>query len=170
MIVELTIKEISTAAREGLERRIGAMQARRCEPDGQPKADLWGNDIESCFAEFAVSKALNIHWHVTEDFSRLPGDCGGVEVRMTHHKHGRLIIKPRDPDNRPFVLARGRGQRWELAGWTLARDGKQQKYKDDPDGRFASDEQKCFFVPARDLEPVEELLRRRVPLRLVRDT
>lgn len=155
MIVSLTWQEQLFASQAGCMRRISAMRRSRFEPYGTPDGDLWGTDIESCGAEFAVSKAIGLHWDAVpppESLSSLRGDVQNIEVRSTKHKDGHLIVHDRDKDDRPFVLVRGTMPDYEIAGWIYARDAKQQRFaRPIRNGNYA------YFVPCVELHDISEV-------------
>jgi hypothetical protein len=154
MDVTLTWQEQLFAAQAGVMRRISAMARSRCEPYDTPKADLWGNDIESAGAEAAVAKALGKYWlAVLQNPQDADGDVSGIEIRSTCRSDGRLIVHDRDKDDAPFVLVRGTFPNYEICGWMRGRDAKKDKYKFNGDGRPA------YFVPSSELRPIEELIR-----------
>lgn len=149
--VTLDSREQLMAAMAGIMRRISAIRKGRKEPYGTPKADLWGNDIESSGAEAAVAKALNLYWTSVKEKVG-PGDVGNFEVRSTNRADGSLIVHDRDPDDVPFILVRGTFPDYEIVGWMFGRDAKDEKY------RFRGDGRPAFFVPGTHLRDVEELL------------
>lgn len=103
--------------------------------------------------ELAAAKVLGIAHHVERTFeeAKLGDLLGGVEVRTSRRPNGDLIIHPRDPDDRPFVLVRGpQGPSYEIVGWCMGRDGKRPEFWRDPArGRPA------YFVPAKVLDDIE---------------
>lgn len=152
MDVSLTWQEQLFAAQAGVMRRLSALARNRPEPYQTPKGDAWGNDIESSGAEAAVAKALGRYWlAVLQNPQDAKGDVSGVEVRSTPRMDGRLIVHDRDKDDSPYVLVRGRFPNYQVVGWMLGRDAKQEKYKRNGDGRPA------YFVPDVDLRPMDEL-------------
>jgi len=153
MIVTLTWTEQFYAAQAGVMRRLSAANRKRSQPLGKPKSmGDWDKDIESCGAEAAVAKALGLYWQAVDaNPHQLNGDVSGIEVRSTKRKDGRLILHTKDPDDRPFVLVRGEMPTYDVVGWIMGRDGKKMDYTSFGDGRPA------FFVPAKDLLPMDEL-------------
>ena len=153
MIVTLTWSEQLFAAQAGVMRRISAIHKKRDEPYKTPTGDLWGIDVESSGAEAAVAKALRRYWQPLSTIAETDGDVSGVEVRSTTRKDGHLIVHDRDKDHAPFVLVRGVFPVYDLVGWMYGRDAKQDQYKT-TQVRFGY----AYFVPDRDLRPLEELL------------
>lgn len=152
MNITLTWQEQLFAAQAGVMRRISAMSRSRPEPYQTPKTDLWGNDIESCGAEAAVAKAIGRYWlAVLQNPQDANGDVSGIEVRSTARPNGRLIVHDEDKDDSPFVLVRGLFPSYDVVGWILGKDAKQEKYLFNGDGRPA------YFVPDVDLLSLVEL-------------
>lgn len=96
-----------------------------------------------------VSLALNLPW-------RGPGSVrgddvvGGFEVRATHnHKNGRLIVKPKDPDDKPVIFVRGTENLfvWNIYGWIFAKDGKLPHFR----------EGSIYYIEKEFLNPMSEV-------------
>lgn len=91
----------------GVDRRIAAIQRGRSEPLGTPDADLWGNDIVSAAAEYAVSQVTNRRWNLDTGVSLAvtPPDCGDrIQVRSTAHLNGHLWVFEKDPTDHIYFL------------------------------------------------------------------
>lgn len=108
-------------------------------------------DIEAACAELVAAKYLDIYWDGSVGTFQLP-DVGRFQVRHTQHEKGRLPIHRRDKDNEYFILVTGHTPTYCIRGYILAKDGKKQKYWDDPTGNYPA-----FFVPQNVLKPIEEL-------------
>src|SRR5262249_8964934 len=112
------------------------------------------NHIRGIKCEFAASVILNLSWrpHVGDIKQR---DVGGlIEARSTVLPNGRLIVKPNESDDAPFVLVRQHedDERYRLLGWVFGWEAKLYELLT------------CFgdpahFVPQRDLRFVDELRR-----------
>lgn len=149
MKVELTNAEVMLIAQAGAMRRLSAIRRSRVEPYGAPCGELWGLDIESCGAEYAAAKVLDCHWQpYAENPHTLVGDVGEYQVRSTWRPDGRLILHDADADESVFVLVTGRVPTFVVVGFILGRDGKDERYLFDGDGRPA------FFVPQPVLNPL----------------
>jgi hypothetical protein len=130
--------------KKGLGAKYGA-------PEGEGSEEL---DIIAARGEMAVAKGLNLYWSGTVgDYGAI--DVGGmVDVRTrTKHWHS-LILHPADKDDLPFVLVDASNPpNMRLVGWMYAKDGKDQKFWDDPSKK----NRPAFFIPQEALRPIEEL-------------
>jgi hypothetical protein len=154
MIVALTSAQLSMAAHVAVMRRIANQQNNVKPKYGAPTGiGSWEFDLNACAAEVAVAKHFNLFWCGTvNDYGAL--DVGGlINVRQTHHAHGRLRLHPPDCDDVPFVLATGTNGTFNLRGWLFASEGKQQRWWCDPTG----DARPAFFVPQHELHDMEVL-------------
>jgi hypothetical protein len=107
------------------------------------------NHVISAMAEYAVSKAFNLHWSLEEKFGH---DVGGVlEVRCRRVGSGRdLGFRNCDKPQRPYVLVHANPPRFKLVGWILGRDGWAIGQPNEKTG--------LHFVTEQQLRPVVELL------------
>jgi hypothetical protein len=87
-------------------------------------------DIQAAAAELAVAKALNRYWVAGVNTYTMPDVGRNIEVRCTKYPNGKLAIRDRDQDDRPFVLVRGIIPTFEIVGWIYARDAKQEQWKE----------------------------------------
>lgn len=152
VIVVLSWYELRLAAQVGADRRVTALKRGKVNRYGwADERDPWGTDVESSAAELAVSRATGRHWPMTMEAG---GEdvAGGIQVRSTRRPNGCLLMYPGDSDDAPYVLARGSGARWELAGWIMGGDGKTPEYHTD---RLRNGDE--YLVPAAALRPVDEL-------------
>ena len=103
-------------------------------------------------AEYAVSKALGLHWHL--DLARFhQPDVGSYHVRSCQ-PGGALILRTDDPDDAPFILVEADGQTYRLLGWCYPTNVKRPKYwTDRGNGRPPA-----WFVPREALQPLEEIV------------
>jgi hypothetical protein len=150
--VTLVESELLHAATTGAIRRISAIRNGRQPVYGSPAGGLWDVDIEGCCGELAVAKWFGVYWNGNMEKLRAD-DAGNLQVRTTAAHSNRLILHPRDPDDRAFVLVTGVAPTYVLQGWIMGRDGKREEFWCDPSrqGRPA------FFVPHSALSPVESL-------------
>ena len=70
---------------------------------------------------------------------------------MTSHARGSLLLHPRDLDDAPYVLMTGGGGAYQVRGWIMGRDGKQEKYW----GDRANQNRPAYWVPQSALNPIE---------------
>ena len=151
--IALSWHEVRLAAEVGVARNVVAL-SRGWTPH-QPGAcpPLWQAHIVGAIGELAFAKATNRYW--TGDPAGPPdkvGDVGsGLQVRACDRPNGSLILHDHDDDDHRFVLVTGGPCTLDLAGWVLAREVKRPEFwrKDVPEP--------AYFVPARDLHPMETL-------------
>jgi hypothetical protein len=125
--VTLTTWESRICAWTGKQRFLNAQELDR-DPGLGPSQTCENAEfhIRGAHCEVAASIMLNLYWrpNIGEIKKR---DVGGlVEVRSTVLETGRLIVKPRDADDAPFVLivADMDALKFRFGGWTFARDAK----------------------------------------------
>lgn len=149
MIIELSWSELMIAALVGVMRCVKS-KYKGYENKHGLQGPGWNQDIQGACGELAVAKYLNVFWDGTMDSFTAGADVQGLQVRSTD-RDGRLIIRPTDPDDAVFILARGGPLEWEIAGWILGRDGKQEEFCGDPTGNRPA----AYFVPIHALRPME---------------
>lgn len=151
--VILTAAELRILTWVGRQRRMNATNNNRDPGQGPTARDeqtAIDNHIRGAQCEFAASVVLNLYWrpyigHIRER------DVGGlIDTRSTVLPHGRLIVKPADPDHVPFVLVLAQAPRFTLLGWQLAVDAKRWPLLLD----FGDP---AHFVPQDSLRPLDEL-------------
>ena len=145
MIVRLTQPELMFAAMVGIARHIDARMRGRREAYGAERIDGWGIDIEGACGEAAFAKALN-HWWSGTVGEVTASDVGDTEIRTAKDHNRKLILHPRDADDRYFVFITGVAPEFHIRGWIQARDGKRPEYWSDPVGG-----RPAFFVPVEAL-------------------
>lgn len=125
--VTLTTWESRICTWTGKQRFLNAQELDR-DPGQGPSQTCEDAEfhIRGAHCEFAASLMLDLSWrpNVGEIKKR---DVGGlVEVRSTVLKSGRLIVKPKDDDDAPFVLivANTASLKFRFGGWMFARDAK----------------------------------------------
>lgn len=148
MNVELTWPEVLQAAHVGVLRQVFAL--RHDKQDRYGCADSWTSHINGACGELAAAKALGLFWSGAIGDLRAR-DVGPYQIRATERLDGCLILHPDDDDNHPFVLVVGSGQHYRLAGWILAREGKQDCWWRGP--------RPAWFVPQSELQPMATLQR-----------
>jgi hypothetical protein len=71
----------------------------------------------------------------------------------TRSKHGHdLILRHGDKDDRKYILVTGTAPKYEVHGWILGADAKQQKYL-----KFVQQIGRAFFIPQQDLQTLGSL-------------
>ena len=118
--IRLTLPEVVVAAIVGVMRRVQDLRAQRHDRYGlESKHNAWQIDIEGACAEKAVAKWLGVYWAGALGDLRAD-DVGQLQVRSSSHADARLIVHPKDPDGRRFVLVIGSAPWYRLTGWMLA--------------------------------------------------
>jgi len=141
----------------GVQRRINALRQnfknRGGDADHRTGREAWGLDVEGAAAEMAVAKGLNRFMpFIINTSTAKDDDLNGIHVRSTPYAQGHLLIYKDDFDEKPYVLAVGAIPRFNLKGFCLGKDGKQQKYfRQTLDGN-------AFWVPQDQLKSIERLM------------
>ena len=120
-------------------------------------AGKYGNDMDTlllhyrgCLGEMALAKGLNRYWSGGGLDYHNDDDVGGLQVRVTAHATGRLLIrKGEGPDAAPFFLLVGEKGEYDIVGWAYAWKVKQDIFLDAPAGRTAA-----YFYPQNLLNPM----------------
>jgi hypothetical protein len=126
--VTLTPWESRICAWTGKQRFLNAQEFDR-DPGLGPSQE--SDHIRGAHCEFAASIMLNLYWrpNVGNVGGKRQRDVGGVvEVRSTVLETGRLIVKPKDDSDAPFVLivADMEALRFRFGGWTFGRNAKER--------------------------------------------
>lgn len=149
MIVTLEPMEYLHAAQGGFLRNARNITRQQYNAHGLA-GDGYNEAVAGAVAEYVVALALGVPWRALTPLGA-PDVTDRVEVRSTHHKHGRLILYPRDPSEKAFVLVVGCYPAYTVAGWLWAHEGKRADYWN-PEAR-----QPTYFVPQTALQPIETL-------------
>ena len=151
--VTLNSYELAQAGTTGLLRNIAALK-RGYKNKVEPNAANWQNHVEGACGEVAVAKLLGKYWGGSINTFKEGGDLDatGWEVRTRSSHHYDLIIRDDDADDRVFILVTGSAPNYQVHGWILAADGKQQQWRKDHGGYGAA-----FFVPKSALRKLGEL-------------
>lgn len=82
--------------------------------------------ILGAHGEFAASLILNCSWRPRIGEINAPDIGDWIEVRTTDLPHGSLIVKPKDKDDRPYVLciADMDRLRFHAVGWLYGYEAK----------------------------------------------
>jgi hypothetical protein len=141
MIVRLDRHEIYQVAFAGIQRQTEALLLGRQHRHGF-KGKGWDIHIEGAAAEYAFSKAAGWFWKsVAHDPKQLAGDVGKAQIRSTDRENGSLIVHKDDPNEATFVLVVGQIPEFNIAGWIIGKDAKQNEWWRTDTGRPA------YFVP-----------------------
>lgn len=143
--IVLTPAEMLVAAQVGIQRQVQNLKHNVQAAYGARREHDWQLNIEGALGEMALAKYLGIYWDGKGEM-REP-DVGNVDVRTTPKPNNRLILHPKDPDDRVFYLLTGYNGQYVVRGSILGKDGKKQEYWTDPKtGRPA------YFVPQEALK------------------
>ena len=121
----LTIYESRMLTWVGRKRFENAVRNHRNPGDG-PSSSGPEHHIRGTHCEYASSIIFNLYWRPAIGELERPDVGGLLEVRSTDLEHGRLIVKPNDDDDAPFVLIEDMGNlHYRAVGWLYARQAKQ---------------------------------------------
>ena len=147
--IVLSWPEVILAASVGVMRNVTNLRDRRRDAHGLRSDDLgWQHHIEGACGECAFAKFAGLFWsgavgNLTAD------DVGPWQVRTRTRDDYQLIVHQSDPDDRRFVLVRGRCPRYAVVGWIWGRDAKRHEWWADPKGG-----RPAYFVPDEALTPL----------------
>jgi len=154
--VEVTLDphEFLYAAMVGVTRQIGNLRGRRQNRYGAEHEDPWRLHIEGACGEMAVARHLGRYWSGALGNLKAADIGIGVQVRTRSQPDYDLILHPEDPDDDAFVLVTGCAPRFTLRGWIYGRDGKDDRWWQDPAGG-----RPAYFVPQSVLRPMGQARR-----------
>ena len=128
---------------------------RQNKTDKMPSELSFGKKMErkltGVLGEFALCDYLHVNVPLINGFKRLC-DVANTEVRTTNLHGGKLIIRPNDDQNKPFVLAIASVMEVSLVGWCYPVDVVCDKYWQSAGGRDA-----CWFIPQHELNIMDTL-------------
>jgi len=151
MQVALEWFEVSRAALVGVSRNVEALR-KGCR-NRLPIHDEWSIHILGALGECAFAKATNRYWNGGVNTFKCGGDVGeSIQIRTRSMHHYDLIVRRDDEDDDAFVLVTGGPHDFEVRGWMLGKDAKDDKYKAN-----YGNHGEAFFVPSRDLLPIGQL-------------
>lgn len=157
MKITLTWSELLIAHQIAAMRRVQNMKLKTAHKYGRndPINLEEGSEISAIRGEMAVAKAFNCYWMGTVGQYGVVDVGGKIEVRTVTQASHKLILHPEDKDQYPFVLVNaGSCPEVELMGWMYGKDGKDEKYWDDP----TKTNRPAYFIPRSDLRPMSELV------------
>jgi hypothetical protein len=127
--VVLEQEEYDWAARMGFARHREALINKNVRADGTKTT--WDEDINGAIGEYVASVGLEKEWNIPGGVGQ-PDLVGGIEVRTVMSEDRKLLIKPKDKDDSPFVLVIGTDKHlvWRMPGWLRGGDGKKATFKD----------------------------------------
>lgn len=154
-LVQLSWDDCELAAWTGLRRSLSRLQNGTRDKYGAagPGNGGFDMDVYGAVVEFAVAQHFNLHWRGRVGVVRAIDVGGCIEAKSARRDGDCLLLHPESPDDLPFVLGVIRTLPVvELRGWILARDGKLDKFWQDPIGG-----RPAFFVPQAALQPMANL-------------
>lgn len=102
-----------------------------------------------CLGEMAFAKGMDRYWSGAGQSFHDDDDVGNVQVRVTAHEQGCLIVRPEEKaEDLPWVLVVGSGSRYRLAGWLWGRETRRGEWL-----RAPADRPPAYFVPQKFLRP-----------------
>ena len=149
--VRLNSSQLYQAANVGVIRQVRNITDNRKPRYEAGNQNDWQLHIEGCCAEMVVAQHLGLFWDGNIGILSA-GDVGDLEVRSTQHSSGRLILHPKDKDQSKYILVTGVNGIYQIHGWILGEDGKQQKFWEDPTGR-----RPAFFIPKENLNDINSI-------------
>lgn len=151
VVVTLRPDEMALAVIGGGFRHIRAVNKGFPDTFEGPYKHSFGPHVDGALAEMAVARHYGFYWSPTcvTNFKGLDGDAGPLQVRSTTQDPPRLIVRPRDRDNRPYVLVLSRAPHFELCGWLTGAEAKVIEW--------ARNQGEYFSVPVSALHPMESL-------------
>jgi hypothetical protein len=141
--VTLTEMEVRLAVMVGGERQLQALLAGLEDNPPCKEAPGFDRHIVGALGECAYCKALNRYWCPTVNTFKRVADVGEkTEIRTRTRFDFQLYVRPDDFDDRYYVLVRGVCPTYDVVGYMLGKDAKQQEWLD-PKGGYAP----AYFVP-----------------------
>lgn len=150
--VTLSWYEAAMASHVGWMRQLKAMMAGKQDSHGYD-GEGWSEHIEGACGEMAVAKLLGIFWDGSVNTWKA-NDLPGLQVRTRSRHDYDLIVRPGDDDESTWVLITGRCPAYCVRGWIEGRNAKRPEWLANHAGR-----QPAYFVPANQLNPMDELPR-----------
>lgn len=114
-------------------------------------------DARGAIYEMAFAKFLDFKYGLPVAKKGEP-DYGPYHVRGTHYRTGKLIIRPRDIKKWPgsaWVLVRGKGLSYEIAGWLWVEEA--QKHGEFKDPTSWGRGNPCWMIEDKYLYSLDEL-------------
>lgn len=150
--VELTWAEVKMATTVGITRQIASLQDGRTSVAKMEEVLGWSNNIEGACGEMVVAKALGVYYdgHVNE-FTRSVGDVDGWEIRTRSRHNYDLLVRPRDSEDKRYLLVTGVAPKYCIRGWAYGHEAKQEKWLK----AYTTNRPDAYFMPQRELHDFE---------------
>lgn len=154
MIIELNNIDFRKAVKIGEQRQEEALVKNLPDKYGFDGVAGLAIHIEGACGEMAVAQALDIPWDATVNtFKSLPDLRNGIEVRTRSKSEYDLLVRADDKDDKIFVLVIRKGpQKFDVIGWILAKDAKQEQWI-----KTYGNRPPAYFVPKEHLLKIESL-------------
>jgi len=104
-------------------------------------------DIRGAFGELVIAKHFGVFWNGT--IGESGDDVRRLHVRMTTRDDGCCVVRPKDPNDRVFVLVVGTKPEFYICGWIWGLDAKRDNWLTPTNGRPPA-----YFVPQVCLAPL----------------
>lgn len=152
--MEAVITDMETARSQTIARERVAMIKAKGYRDFTVPEDKVGTMALGIRGEIAAAKAMQRQWNGFDFDRRKEGDVGLLEIRCTAYPNGNLCVRPRDADDRAYVLVRAeRHPIYEIVGWMWGHEAKRPEWERDKGHHISS----YYLVPNECLHPMEEL-------------
>jgi hypothetical protein len=166
--VELSWPEVALASQVGCRRMVEALRKALPDAYGCTGEDGWTHHVQGAMGEMAFAKATGRYWDGSVNTFKAGGDVGTIQVRTRSEAWYDLLIRP---DARPediYVLVRGTGPAFEVAGWCFAGDVAAHSDAAERAGRphwrkAHGGRVPAYFVPNSALRRAAELVRPPTP-------
>ena len=142
MKIKLTDYEIRMVVNVGIERRIQSIDMGLKHKYGYDGDSSWDINIEGAAAEQALAKALDCYWDGSVGTFKKPDIGTNIQVRMTKLSNGSLIVRESDCIDDYYFLVIGKIPNYEIVGYILGQDARQDEFWQTPNGRSGA-----WFVP-----------------------
>lgn len=144
MMVTLSASEALMASYVGCQRRVASL-ARNCrDRHGYDGKNAWEQDVLGALAEFAVAKALDMHWSGSVNAWKRPDLGRSYQVRVTTYADGRLLVRDSDPLDDTYILVVQLGAlEFRVAGQIAGRLARNPAWWSRPDPSRPG----CWCVP-----------------------
>ncbi len=145
--VILTGQEIMTAVLVAAMRQIRCFKKHMNQTAGHSSDRDWQDSIEGALGEAAFAKISGLYWDYSVNTFRKYGDVDGLEIK-THWFTGSaasMIIRPKDSDDRKYIMMNGANGRYVYRGWVFGHEAKNKEWF-----RTAGKYDKrppCYWVP-----------------------
>jgi len=154
-LIEITLSfhELYMASSIGAMRRLVSLKQGHQEKHGNDGSQGWDDNIEGACGECAFAKATNMYWDGSINRFSVGGDVGpNYQVRTLKEHWYDLLIRPGDPNDKPFILVTGRSGNYQVHGWAYAREAKQAQWREAKGGRDPA-----YWMPQSELHDLASL-------------